>query len=104
MDCKQPTEANGGWQPIETAPTAVTLLLFVDPYILTGVRFRKAWMNRGEHIAPTHWMPLPAAPTEPKGGSRNLNEERKVFARMIAGQSDAFNEYNMGKLKVIDYE
>jgi hypothetical protein len=55
---------NGGWQPIETAPSAVTLLLFVDPYILTGVRFRKAWMNRGEHIAPTHWMPLPAAPTE----------------------------------------
>jgi hypothetical protein len=46
----------------------------------------------------------PAAPTGPKGGSRNLNEERKVFARMIAGQSDAFNEYNMGKLKVIDYE
>ena len=53
-----------GWQPIETAPAAVTLLLFVDPYILTGVRFRNAWMNRGEHIAPTHWMPLPAAPTE----------------------------------------
>jgi hypothetical protein len=33
---------------------------------------------------------------------RNLVKERKVFERMVAAQSDASNEYTLGKLKSVD--
>jgi hypothetical protein len=55
-------DANGGWQPIETAPKDVASLLFSfesGPSV-------KHWGGFCGHNQPcfTHWMPLPAAPTE----------------------------------------
>jgi hypothetical protein len=74
MDCKQPTEANGGWQPIATAPRDDGEFLvynslhgqqFVCFWDELKLRYGPDWSNvinldRGV----THWMPLPAAPTE----------------------------------------
>jgi hypothetical protein len=69
-------EANGGWQPIETAPkdgTMVDLFASIEDcsgrapnYYWSGKIRAWRYMHGGE-IAPhhvTHWMPLPAAPTE----------------------------------------
>jgi hypothetical protein len=69
-------EANGGWQPIADAPTKKGSEFLV----FDGVGIWKAWRNKGEisgyevdgYALPcdgspiSHWMPLPAAPTEGK--------------------------------------
>jgi hypothetical protein len=78
-------EANGGWQPIETAPKDAMILLFRPTAPEWGVVSQGKWEQQSHHKrgkpywdmwikigstiesrrhVPTHWMPLPAAPTE----------------------------------------
>lgn len=69
-----------GWQPIATAPTNASVLVFIpdaEHYgqgvyraILVDMGSGPRWMTTGYAIGrgcapeaqPTHWMPLPAAP------------------------------------------
>jgi hypothetical protein len=67
-------DANGGWQPIADAPTREG----AEFLVFDGVGIWKAWRQDGEISgyevdgcdlpcdgSPiSHWMPLPAAPTE----------------------------------------
>jgi hypothetical protein len=73
MDCKQPTEANGGWQPIETAPKDGQRVMLHSPetHTYTGICaswciIDLIWEEWDSHFPcyPTHWQPVPAAPTE----------------------------------------
>jgi hypothetical protein len=62
-------EANGGWQPIKTAPrNGHTFLGFVDTdcRVMMWHPDWEDWSDLDGSIVgyPTHWMPLPAAPTE----------------------------------------
>jgi hypothetical protein len=65
-------EANGGWKPIDTAPKGLDEIL-VSSCEGVQVAWRchsgfGYWANPIDgsevHGDPTHWMPLPAAPTE----------------------------------------
>jgi hypothetical protein len=69
-------DANGGWQPIETAPNFTWVMLF-EPckdwpcsdctHWLARADGCGDWVDQDDCLvvrAPTHWMPLPAAPTE----------------------------------------
>ena len=72
-----------GWQPIETAPRGTSILLWVPTsygkvnshIAITGQTFDNdvapSWLafNADEalqRVEPTHWMPLPAAPSLPE--------------------------------------
>jgi hypothetical protein len=64
-------QAGEGWQPIETAPKDVWVLVWTPPR--TTVAYRQRHQDRwlvngggGLFVAPTHWMPLPSPPTEEK--------------------------------------
>lgn len=63
------------WQPIEAAPqNAVDILLSINNFqgdVLIGRKYPKGWFDRNMRGIknPTHWMPLPAAPIEPKEGA-----------------------------------
>jgi hypothetical protein len=67
-------EANGGWQPIETAPKDGTMLLVRSPDMSPYPSAAKWSLSENRWVEyvtsdwcdPTHWMPLPAAPTEGK--------------------------------------
>lgn len=61
-----------GWQPIETAPKDGTWIIGATPHGVTPLRWGVSWDD--QHWAngcvvyqPTHWMPLPAAPTGETG-------------------------------------
>lgn len=58
------------WQPIETAPKDGTEILTCDNGCGYSVRYwgegedeGMAWLPRIRGVFPTHWMPLPEAPT-----------------------------------------
>jgi hypothetical protein len=55
-------DANGGWQPIETAPKDGLAILFSanNGPVIGYWKYYKS-INQPNF---THWMPLPAAPTE----------------------------------------
>jgi hypothetical protein len=64
-------EANGGWQPIETAPRdgteVVGMWMYGGANHCIMVWKLDKWcrkFNVNYSYTPTHWMPLPAAPTE----------------------------------------
>jgi hypothetical protein len=80
MDGATPQPAPAGWRPIETAPP----FAFVpEKWFIDGPRYLLAERSRvfighygytqrgkgrwqdfvGRNVEPTHWMPLPAAPT-----------------------------------------
>ena len=61
------------WQPIETAPHAISLLLFIPATTHTqwdivvgmashGQRLPNGYSNMSWHGSATHWMPLPEPP------------------------------------------
>lgn len=68
------------WQPIETAPKLKYVLVYVhggvqDVFIAaykskrSGTYLKNAWFplsGGSTAIFPTHWMPLPSAPTQDK--------------------------------------
>lgn len=59
----------GGWQPIETAPDAAYVLVFLPNAglrvgIKTTVHGIPCWWAGRETVYPTHWMPLPAPPAQ----------------------------------------
>jgi hypothetical protein len=62
-------EAPPGWQPIETAPDATYVLVWVPNYGINVATQTKHptgdhwWLrDHADYCHPTHWMPLPAAP------------------------------------------
>ena len=76
---------DAGWQPIATAPRdGTTILVYGQPTSTEMVRFKRpgihsaAWDTidgafcltggtwEGPFIEPTHWLPLPSAPEEPR--------------------------------------
>lgn len=68
-------EANGGWHPIETAPTNYTNIIGIDrngcvakTWFFAPSSYTRNWMRCGfgkqKPWNPVGWMPLPAAPTE----------------------------------------
>lgn len=83
-----PPASPPGWQPIETAPKDGTLVLLggrngvwvgkYRPVYTSGYRPENPWSSHlvnHYHMAerytlPTHWMPLPPAPTSPVEGSK----------------------------------
>lgn len=62
------------WQPIETAPSFESVLVYNEDKLAFGESAKYAIAIRSEHpqramwvcrfgeIKPTHWMPLPEAP------------------------------------------
>lgn len=72
-------EAMGGWQPIETAPRDGTRVWLYRPECPEDQRQATGWWHQSwsgdeawwmdpadsEQSEPTHWQPLPTAPTPP---------------------------------------
>jgi hypothetical protein len=55
------------WQPIETAPANANFLVAVDDTVMSAYsqngEIKAEYSLRPFATRPTHWMPLPAAPT-----------------------------------------
>lgn len=82
-------EVEAGWQPIETAPTNTSVLVFVpntEHYgegiwraILVDMGTGRRWASTGLHVGrdiaegwtPTHWRQLPAPPGAALAGKEN---------------------------------
>jgi len=57
------TTASDGWMPIETAPEGKNVLVWYKGGVDVAWRYGEVWQIDTKRIeAPTHWMPLPAAP------------------------------------------
>jgi hypothetical protein len=54
----------GPWQLIGTEESGKSYIVYAHGYVVTATKMGTHWLNKGEEIFPTHWMPLPAAPTE----------------------------------------
>ena len=69
--------AASGWMPIETAPSGKVLLYFPERQDANGRNKLSAWMKidfaTHSHRQPTHWMPLPEAPTSPLSDAHQPN-------------------------------
>ena len=59
------------WQPIETAPSCIDVLLYQDGWainpVIVGRRHGSTWLSDcfdidGDSQRPTHWMPLSKPP------------------------------------------
>ena len=60
-------EARTAWQPIETAPVGVEVMVtWVDRqglrHMSGGILLGTHWWTHGRVVTPTHWQPLPAPP------------------------------------------
>jgi hypothetical protein len=54
----------GAWQLVGTEESGESYIVYAHGYVLTATKMGTHWLNKSEEIFPTHWMPLPAAPTE----------------------------------------
>lgn len=79
------TDAAAQWRPIESAPKDGRRVLIFNALGNVhvgrwGCRYvgdagPEAWVNEGKYIAvPSHWMPLPAAPSEPQVNNAHVDE------------------------------
>lgn len=82
LDALEAAEQRQAWQPIETAPTNQSVLIYIpnaEHYgdgiyraILVDMGTGRRWMTIGLHVGrdicggyePTHWQPLPLPPQE----------------------------------------
>lgn len=63
---------DGGWQPIETAPNGLYVLVVAGAWIGVTAAIN-GWWGRGDQnirIHPTHWMPLPNPPSGALAGTK----------------------------------
>ena len=64
-------EAVAGWQPIETAPSEHLIFYGNTRHdartVFTGWKAQNGryYADNGDSVKPTHWMPLPAPPSDP---------------------------------------
>lgn len=69
-------EADGAWQPIETAPMRTRVIVFVPPLphdddpgeVVIAEHSCRGWLDDERcdlYMPPTHWRPLPEPPTSP---------------------------------------
>ncbi len=84
-----PSLPSRAWQPMETAPKDGTPILV---YVLGGAQY-VVWWQMGDWVffekrggqysvaEPTHWMPLPAAPSLPSAPPVREEQEEKNSAR-----------------------
>ena len=54
----------GLWQLVGTEQSGESYIVYAHGYVVTATKMGTHWLNKGEKIFPTYWMPLPAAPTE----------------------------------------
>lgn len=76
-------EKHTGWQPIETAPKDRTEVLIFGMWATYPTMHVAQWRQGqwkvdtedgfwGVDVTPTHWMPLPATPTDTKPAGEGL--------------------------------
>ena len=69
----EPTAAQDGWQPIESAPKNSLVEIILAGQLISGnweVRSGSWLVKRWPYVGqgqPTHWRPLPSPPHEPEG-------------------------------------
>ena len=76
------------WQPIETAPKGTTVLLYrpmMSPRDRIAIRDVRDWCGPSccPSAEPTHWMPLPAPPTD-AGKAMTMEQGTMTTKKAIA--------------------
>lgn len=91
---RAPVEDIPGWQPIETAPEHMDVLIaqVPSPMVWAAYRIDDEWYMPGDDMSfvvnPTHWQPLPAAPgSSPPKKDIPANVSETVLNGVYLGRS-----------------